>query len=140
MREFPQHKPLRRSESTCRIWHLSFQFLNNEAILGEHSPLPQHEQDRAEAHLEALRETVNSVGTRFFLKSPLQCEEEELQNALYEAATLLLEENKTALTETCAWFKEHGFDTTRCTAVSIAPRRALNEYAPSCKGNQPLTP
>lgn len=135
-----QHIPTRSSASTCLIWHLSFSDLNPVAILGEHASFPQHELHRAESHLKELRETVNSVGTRFSLKSPLQCEEDELQNALYEAATLLIEENKAALTDTCSWFKEHGFDATQCMAVATAPPRSFAETGPICKHRQPPPP
>lgn len=92
----------------CAAWHITFQGLLVR------DDLPPHAKD--------VGRVVDSILTRYRLEAPGGQTPEELQRLLFEAAHILVREDKNALEKVCQWFQANGFSDLPCLSGGAARR------------------
>jgi hypothetical protein len=74
---------------------------------------------------------VNRIPTRYKLTGPEGLTPETLQEALFDAARLLMQEDRTALMRVCQWFRTHGLvDLPGCPPGGVDGPRGLKRPGP----------
>lgn len=99
------------STGSCIVWHIS---LNGIRSLGydesdiSSKPGPHGERDHpALIYRNALWHTLTRVGTDFNLNGPKNCKREFIEQSMFDAATVLVREDRKSLRKVCNWFGEH---------------------------------
>lgn len=96
--EFPLFPGEPAETVSCMAWHVTYdRLLSSDFADAGHGAL-------------ALRvaSIVNRIPTRYKLTGPEGLTPETLQEALFDAARLLMKEDRTALMRVCQWFRTHG--------------------------------
>jgi NTE family protein len=114
----------------CGIWHISFARLSSVAF-GAPPGSVSVWSGAASVHpdLERLWDLINRIATRYRLTGLDDCDPSELQAALWDAARVLVREDKGPLGKLCAWLEDNGLASDRCRAAAGAPP-ALPPAAP----------
>jgi hypothetical protein len=89
----------------CAAWHLTFQRLILAESRGDswaRSP------DRIPSG-DDVGWVVDRIRTRYNLSGPAPYTDEQLQNYLFEAARLLVREDRESYEKACTWFRSNGF-------------------------------
>lgn len=108
---------------SCTLWHLTFERLNFTPSTKDSNGRPVGWEKRyPESHdaRERLTAVVSNIATNYKLTGPDNCSEEFLQDALYDAAHLLIAEDRFALEAAHTWFTAHGLE--------VQPIRPLSEF------------
>ena len=121
---------------TCRAWHLSFQRLlawkrvEPKDAQEQFARMPAgREALKDVSHAKSIGAVVNQISTRFKLTSPIGCPSRALQQDLYEAARLLIREDRESLSAVCDWFAVQGAPLPGCDAAKRAPAK---DQSPAC--------
>lgn len=96
---------------SCMVWHIS---LNGIASLDYNEsdipskPGPGGERDHPVlVYRNALWQIVNRVETDFDLKGPEDCKREFIEQSMFDAAKVLVREDKKSLNKVCEWFNQN---------------------------------
>ncbi len=98
VREFPLFPDESISTVRCMAWHVTFERLLSTDFEG-------YGYGQLAAQVASL---VNRIPTRYKLAAPEDARPEVLQNALFDAARLLIKEDRDAADRACQWFRAHG--------------------------------
>jgi len=120
----------------CRAWHLSFQRLlawkpvepKNIREQFARRPAPRKALEGV-SQAKQIGAVVNQISTRYKLTSPAGCSSDALQQDLYEAARLLIREDRDSLAAVCDWFAAQGAGLPGCAAARGAP---VQDRPPAC--------
>ena len=125
-----------RPDLECRAWHLSFQRLLAWKRVEPKNVYDQFTRRRAPReefqnvnHAKSIGAVINQISTRYKLTGLKDCSPEQLQQDLYEAARLLIREDRDSLHEVCSWFHTHGGTLPSCTTALQA---TAESRAPAC--------
>ena len=121
----------------CQTWHLTFQRLlawrrpeaRNPYEQFERKPIQRKALADEVKYATAVGAVVNQISTRYKLTGPAGCSSQALQEDLYEAARLLVREDRESLNAVCDWFDNQGVGLSGCAAARRAP---VENRAPSC--------
>lgn len=107
----------------CTVWTISFDRLQYLAsgTLGSGLRVPDLLRPRpmiSDEQLEALHAVATSVRTRYKLTSPLPLPARYLQQALFQAAHTLVNDDPESLTEICSWFRERNVNLKGCQRIN----------------------
>lgn len=99
----------------CAVWHISLQRLVDPSFMIQ----SRDEIERLLPEFMKLRrevgDPVNAIETRFKLTGPSGFSDKELQDLLFKAARLLVQEDRgSPLKRVCQWFVKHGFTDHPC--------------------------
>jgi hypothetical protein len=124
------------SAGDCLIWHLSFESLLTSLVAErakEHRPAEKNpaEKNPIDSYYGSLYELVTSIGTNFRLESPHGCSAAALQSAIYQAATVVVDEDVRALGEVCRWLASRGLSSS-CPADFGAEQSANEAHTLPC--------
>jgi NTE family protein len=112
----------------CTAWHIGLDDSHwvvpwKQSAEGKAEPVklkdPQDQQ--LLAYRIKLARLIKQVPTNYKLEGPKRCTSEFVQQALYDAAKIVVRQDQPSVSAVCNWFKQNGLDTKGQCAVDTKP-------------------
>ena len=116
--------PIPEYQYRCAAWHINLSGLSairHYAIAQDGNPAPAKQSEEI-AEQRALTEyVVSQIDTNFKLTGPRNCKPAFLDQALREAAFVLVKEDYESQSAACGWLRKHGLAVAESCGAHVAP-------------------
>lgn len=93
---------------SCMVWHIPLEQVSSVRFNDKNNQLSYSEENSLRRSYATLRHIVSQTKTRYSLVGPKGCRPEFIQEALYDAARVLVLDDEKSRFELCRWFFDNG--------------------------------
>jgi predicted acylesterase/phospholipase RssA len=119
--------PIPEYQYRCAAWHINLSGLTaikHYAMARDGNPVPAKQSDAIDEQRALTEYVVSQIDTNFKLTGPRNCKPAFLDQALREAAFVLVKEDYESQSAACRWLRAHGLAVADNCGAYVAPTSA----------------